>query len=245
MSYGDLIYGKSPFGLLYGSESGLLFSDAIAPLEIKQLLKSGVYGQQRTDAASSGNWATYVTDAITSKMADADTITAYTVPLDVYGSIAYSGGTTTYQARWAGLGRVKFTLPTGLRGSLTRMQLRCVADMRYNNADYDLSGLNLNLVLSESATAYTLGSDLLAATPDAEASFIDINDSTNNNGNGAREFHIDLPVAGINAYSSDTFYLWFAAEIGTVFPYPGDPSSSPNTRYYECRVILLRIGLEA
>lgn len=173
-------------------------------------------------------------------------------PLRLGLGVSYASGNYHMTEWWNFFKRVQFTMPAGLRGELTRAQLRIIARATLNDSLTDVPGCGLRVIVDESSAAYTLGADLLAAAGDVEVDFQTINAQTSTNGAGAVELRVELPVDKMNEFESDTFYVYltlkpYSASIGDdYFPFLGDPASGgTNPAAYDVRAwpAGMKIGL--
>lgn len=220
--YGGLIYGAD--GLpLKGADGGLVFSDAIAPSATHIFTDSVGYNPSITQFPmtfpESSTWATLVSDYWDDLRA-LDTLTASGATLIMQAKNEFISSFERITLNFI-LGRVRFVLPEGVRGNLTRMQARIISSGSVSNgaSGFTTANMTLGMALSESATAFATGGDLLDTTFDASATFATVNAATHDNAQGAIEYRVDLPVDGVNDYASDTFYLWFAMFPDAPFPY--------------------------
>jgi hypothetical protein len=128
----------------------------------------------------------------------------------------------------------------------------------YANSTLDDMGCSLLFYFSESATAYSDGQDLLDGTPTVSMGFDDINDIVAAAGLSLRTgalaadsayypeysrrpyiiMNLDAAASTINAFSSDTIYLWVAILRPNYLPYvyedPGDTAPLDYTKDFLC-----------
>jgi hypothetical protein len=152
--------------------------------------------------------------------------------------------------------RYTFALPTGKRGSLTKLSVLAYTgaarfynlydyypSVMFDNSSWDDFGASIKLFFSESSTAYADGDDLYAGTADLEYAFEDINDYHINNskvpgyvsGQTYRDFNVyprliltfdSDALDKVNAFTSDTIYLWAVVKKYSDFPYYLDENPS-------------------
>lgn len=251
MAYGDILVDSDGTPLT-GAGGGLITSDAIAPSAVHIFVISGFL---EPSGYASWNiftdpWPGIANTAwldLQDKITYADDLLGPVSPRPTFRleHQIYTGGGNPYQIynRFR-TGRLTFSLPAGVRGNLTRMQLRILASMTRNGSRYDDDGdiLEARFTLSEAGDAFASLSDLQAAAGDVVATFEEINDAPHDNAQGAIEFRIDLPVDGINEYESDTFYLWIGMPWSDALTWHY-PLSTYETILAELKVAGMKLGL--
>ena len=162
-----------------------------------------------------------------------------------YGERAACGHTAT---RWT------FTLPANMRGAITRLALitrvgaakfwhlsEYFIYTAYDNAQWDDFGSILKIFFSHSSTAYASGNALYSGSADVTHSFEDINASHQDAGleplvgvDAANNLNIfpkavlscSGAISKVNAFTSDTIYLWAICTRPTYMPFLySDPGS--------------------
>ena len=220
--YGGIIYGAD--GLpLKGADGGLIFSDAIAPNEIynvqKEFLFTGFFSEYEWNDLTDFIWSDWCGADAGYYGASADALIRFyrPYPVSIEGNSIHSAV------------QLRFGLPSGVRGNLTRMQMRIIArstlTVGSTRSDYNGSGLFLRINVSDTAEDYATVAEWRASAADWSETFANINAATHDNAQGSIEYRCDFPSAildAINGYSSDTFYLYMMIDRTSRFAYRSD-----------------------
>ena len=239
----------------YSPSTGrLLYADA-APIsktgKAGDLLGSASFSgssgwtQANYEAAQDSALATLKADTYVYEHNATDSAYVYAYCKRYYGERAGCDHTAT---RW------RFTLPANMRGSITHLALIAnVGSARfwhlggywiyfaYDNAQWDDFGSILKIFFSHSSTAYASGNALYSGSADVTHSFEDINASHQDAGleplvgvDAANNLNIfpkavlscSGAISKVNAFTSDTIYLWAICTRPTYMPFLySDPGS--------------------
>lgn len=159
--------------------------------------------------------------------------------------------------------RYTFALPEGKRGSITKLSVLAYTgaarfynlysyfpSIMFDYSSWDDFGASIKLFFSESSTAYADGDDLYSGTADLEYAFEDINAYHINNskvpgyvsGQTYRDFNVyprliltfdSDTLDKVNAFTSDTIYLWAVVKKYSDFPYYLDENPSNSDSDFE------------
>lgn len=241
MSTGRALYSTANGRALYSATSGrVLYSDweYVSPTEMQHY-----YGVGGVNAWDSTAFAQANTDAAAAL--DADTsLSADSYPYEpgcwLTTNVSYNDYSIRSRAFYQ-LNRVKYTIPSGKRGSITKVALRTSGggakgwngsrDGIYKNLDWVDLDASVHLFFSESSSEYASGAAQLTGTPDVTITVADINAAhialenviTSSGGhNMAPDIYFDyltLDISGVadklNGFSGDTVYMWIAITIPT------------------------------
>lgn len=208
------------------------------------------------------NYQQCQTDALTALRAD--TSTSYSSRSNYNAMVTASAGLyygEDVNAKYYA-GYLRFTLPTGKRGSITKVRVKATAwagefwDLddylvvrKWVNAAYNGFGCVLKLFFRDSAHPFSSGAAILDATPDAAFDMSAINDvheaadvllPSINNGNPDADYpslilNCDAAAAAVNDLADDTCYLWSCITRSSFMPFlSADPESETIDYDFSC-----------